>query len=199
MHLVLQARMFAYPDAARYRLGANYQQLPCNRPVAPVYCPYQRDGFATVNGNYGGDPNYVRSGLKAVSFTGSATSHFAAQNAKHNAWVMGSVADYTSEVTEEDFVQARMFWEKVLGRQPGQQEAFVGNVAAHLRGAKPVVWEATFGRWKHRLEVLWSGANDWQICSRALPLSSGRLSGKLLSRRVRRLRGEREVRTVYVR
>src|SRR5258708_1824268 len=31
---MLQARMFAYPDAARYRLGVNYQQLPCNRPVS---------------------------------------------------------------------------------------------------------------------------------------------------------------------
>jgi catalase len=139
--------MFAYPDAARYRLGTNYQQLPCNRPVAPVYCPYQRDGFATVNGNYGGDPNYVRSGLKAVSFVDANKSHFAAQNVnlKHNAWVMGSVADYTSEVTEEDFVQARMFWEGVLGRQEGGQEAFVGNVAAHLRRAKAVVWEGVFG------------------------------------------------------
>ena len=34
---VLQARMFAYPDAARYRLGANYQQLPSNRAHVQIY------------------------------------------------------------------------------------------------------------------------------------------------------------------
>ncbi|KAK4233203.1 catalase core domain-containing protein, partial [Achaetomium macrosporum] len=65
---ILQARMFACPDAGRYRLRANYQQLPCNRAAAPVYWPYQRDGRATVNGNYGGDPNYVRSALRSVAF-----------------------------------------------------------------------------------------------------------------------------------
>lgn len=61
-------------------------------------------------------------------------------------WAAGSVAEYASEVTEEDFVQARVFWGEVLGRQEGQQEAFVGNVAAHLSKAKPEVWEGVFGK-----------------------------------------------------
>jgi catalase len=58
---VLQARMFSYPDAARYRVGPNYQQLPNNRPVSKVYSPYERDGPSRIDGNYGGDPNYDRS------------------------------------------------------------------------------------------------------------------------------------------
>lgn len=37
---VLQARLFAYPDAARYHLGVNYQQLPTNAAKAQVYCPF---------------------------------------------------------------------------------------------------------------------------------------------------------------
>ncbi|KAF2873802.1 catalase-like domain-containing protein [Massariosphaeria phaeospora] len=49
--ILLQARMFSYPDAARYRVGPNYQQLPPNR-AKYVYSPYQRDGPATINGNY---------------------------------------------------------------------------------------------------------------------------------------------------
>lgn len=40
---MLQARLFAYADAQRYRLGANYNQLSVNRPICPVY-NYQRDG-----------------------------------------------------------------------------------------------------------------------------------------------------------
>ncbi|MDG5799474.1 catalase [Marinilabiliaceae bacterium ANBcel2] len=54
---MLQGRIFAYPDAHRYRLGGNYEQIPVNRPVCPVH-NYQRDGHMTVNGNGGAAPNY---------------------------------------------------------------------------------------------------------------------------------------------
>ncbi|MBL4639117.1 MAG: catalase [Kordiimonadaceae bacterium] len=40
---MLQARLFAYADAQRYRVGANHQQLPVNAPKCPVN-HYQRDG-----------------------------------------------------------------------------------------------------------------------------------------------------------
>ncbi|PJE79192.1 Catalase [invertebrate metagenome] len=44
---MLQARLFAYADAQRYRIGANNQQLPINRPKCPVH-HYQRDGAMAV-------------------------------------------------------------------------------------------------------------------------------------------------------
>ncbi|MBL4790390.1 MAG: catalase [Kordiimonadaceae bacterium] len=40
---MLQARLMAYPDAQRHRVGTNYQQLPINAPRCPVN-HYQRDG-----------------------------------------------------------------------------------------------------------------------------------------------------------
>lgn len=40
---MLQARLLAYPDAQRYRVGVNHQQLPVNAPKCPVH-HYQRDG-----------------------------------------------------------------------------------------------------------------------------------------------------------
>ncbi len=40
---MLQARLLAYPDAQRYRVGTNHQQLPVNAPQCPVN-HYQRDG-----------------------------------------------------------------------------------------------------------------------------------------------------------
>lgn len=40
---VLQARLLAYPDAHRYRVGVNVNQLPVNAPKCPVN-HYQRDG-----------------------------------------------------------------------------------------------------------------------------------------------------------
>lgn len=33
---MLLARVFSYSDAHRYRIGANYNELPVNRPIAPV-------------------------------------------------------------------------------------------------------------------------------------------------------------------
>ncbi len=45
---MLQARLFAYQDAHRYRVGANFNQIPVNQPKCPVH-NYQRDGaFAGV-------------------------------------------------------------------------------------------------------------------------------------------------------
>jgi catalase len=138
---MLQARMFAYPDAARYRLGANYQQLPPNAAHSPVYSPYERDGFATISKNYGGDPNYVRSALRPMAFKGQVGAKGYTQ---HEKWV-GEVAGFTSEITDEDFVQPRGLWE-VMGRTEGQQENFVANIAEHLKGALPQVQKETFSK-----------------------------------------------------
>ncbi|RLK59948.1 catalase [Actinokineospora cianjurensis] len=40
---MLQGRLFAYPDAHRYRIGANYSQLPVNAAKSPVNS-YAKDG-----------------------------------------------------------------------------------------------------------------------------------------------------------
>lgn len=140
---MLQARMFAYNDAARNRLGVNYQQLPCNRAVSPVYCPYQRDGLMAFDEDYGADPDYVRSDLRPVNFVGQpgATGY---EIGGHEEWV-GRIRGFTSQVTEDDFVQAREFW-TVLGRQPGEQEALISNVAGHLGSARKEVYEKAFGK-----------------------------------------------------
>lgn len=54
---MLQGRILSYPDAHRYRLGANFEQIPVNQ------CPYMvnnyhRDGQMRVDGNGGSTPNY---------------------------------------------------------------------------------------------------------------------------------------------
>jgi len=56
---MLQARLFAYADAHRYRLGANFERLPVNAPHATkVVNTYQRDGFMRFDNNGGSAPNY---------------------------------------------------------------------------------------------------------------------------------------------
>jgi catalase len=62
---MLQGRLFAYADTQMYRLGANYNDLPINRPRVPVVNNNQ-DGFM----NYGdrkGEVNYEPSGMSDVA------------------------------------------------------------------------------------------------------------------------------------
>lgn len=135
---MLHARMFSYPDAARYRVGPNYQQLPCNRALSRVYCPFQRDGPMTVNGNYGADSDYVRSSFK--------TAKLGPPDVKHGEWI-GRVTQYTSEVADKDFEQPRVLWG--IFKETGEDKRFVENIAAHLGKALPEVQERTvemFGR-----------------------------------------------------
>jgi catalase len=54
---MLQGRLFAYADAHRYRVGANHQHLPINRPK-PEVNSYQRDGQMRFDGNGGKAVNY---------------------------------------------------------------------------------------------------------------------------------------------
>ena len=54
---MLQARLFSYGDAQRYRLGVNHHQIPVNKPRCPVHS-YHRDGAMRVDGNYGGTLGY---------------------------------------------------------------------------------------------------------------------------------------------
>lgn len=54
---MLQGRLLSYPDAHRYRLGVNYEQIPVNR------CPYfganyEKDGAMRVDGNGEDSPVY---------------------------------------------------------------------------------------------------------------------------------------------
>ncbi|KAL7629557.1 catalase A [Parahypoxylon ruwenzoriense] len=158
---MLHARMFAYPDAARYRLGANYQFLPTNAPASPVYCPTERDGAMNFTPNYGADPNYVGTGIKPVRFLSKGSTAAAATTttaaARHDGDRVAPRVNnndndnntrrdddlprgaapvaFASEVTDADFEQAAALW-RLMGAQDGAQDRLVGNVAAHLSGAR---------------------------------------------------------------
>ncbi|MDQ0291715.1 catalase [Oligosphaera ethanolica] len=54
---MLQARLFGYGDAQRYRLGVNHHLIPVNKARCPV-TGYSRDGMMRVDGNYGSKTSY---------------------------------------------------------------------------------------------------------------------------------------------
>jgi catalase len=152
--------MFAYPDAARFRLGVNYTQLPANRPVCPVYCPYQRDGAGSRQTNYGSDPNYVRSSLHPLNFKTSVAvgrNGYSTGMERHDEWVRSSVEAYTSEVTDEDFEQAKAFWMILV--KAGEGDLFTRVVAEHLSLVIPEIRERAIGEHHpadfRELMVLW--------------------------------------------
>ena len=54
---MLQARLFNYADAQRYRVGVNHYQVPVNQARCPVFSN-QRDGTGRADDNYGSLPHY---------------------------------------------------------------------------------------------------------------------------------------------
>jgi len=143
---MLQARMFAYPDAARYRLGVNYQFLPTNSAKNSVYCPTQRDGFMNFTSNYGGDPNYVGTKIKPVKFNQSIQRISEKEVNVDMEWAPHVTPFFTTEVTDEDFDQARKLWH-VMSKQEGEQDRFVDNVVAHVSECeKEWIQNGVFGK-----------------------------------------------------
>ena len=55
---MLQARLFSYGDAQRYRLGVNHHAIPVNAPRCPFHS-FHRDGSMRVDGNHGSGAGYV--------------------------------------------------------------------------------------------------------------------------------------------
>lgn len=142
---VLQARLFAYPDAHRYRLGANFHQIPVNCPYASqAFNPAIRDGPMNVNGNFGNEPNYYATN-KQYQIPGQN------RPIQQHQEVWNGPAQPFHWVTEPgdiDFVQARGLY-KVLGKQPGQQKNLAHNIGVHVAAARPDIQQRVldmFGR-----------------------------------------------------
>ena len=123
---MLQGRILSYPDAQRYRLGANYEQIPVNR------CPYlvanyQRDGLMRVDGNGGSDPNY---------FPNSFDDIYADAAYKEPAQTLDSLVadrfDRNAPGEDDHYTQPGIFWRKVLS--PEDRRNLVSNVTGAMSG-----------------------------------------------------------------
>ncbi|QBF82563.1 catalase [Shewanella maritima] len=132
---MLQARLFAYADAQRYRIGANYNQLPVNCPhatkanhhqrggaMAGTQCPYhggQTGGDATAN--YG--PNTKEPLVESVDL-------------KEPPLRLDGEADRYSRYNQNDYEQAgnlyRIFDE-------GEKQRLVETIAATLSQVTPEI------------------------------------------------------------
>ncbi|XOD68559.1 MAG: catalase [Flavobacteriales bacterium AspAUS03] len=123
---MLQGRLLSYPDAHRYRLGGNYEQIPVNR------CPfivnnYQRDGLMRIDSNSSSNPNYYPNSFDKI---------YADQNYKEPAQKIDSdLADWydRNEPGEDDhYSQPGTFWREVLNEQ--YKKHLVQNITSSMSG-----------------------------------------------------------------
>jgi catalase len=125
---LLQGRIFSYADTQRHRLGANYLQLPINRPQVPVN-NNQRDG-AMQYAPYGGgtvnyEPNTLAGGKRNEATTTPTEDHS----------IKGKVIRQKISLTN-DFQQAG---ERYRSLSKVDQEHLIDNIADSLGKAnKPI-------------------------------------------------------------
>lgn len=123
---MLQGRLLSYPDAHRYRLGVNYEQIPVNK------CPYmtsnyERDGLMRVDGNGEDSPNY---------FPNSFDNIEADQNYKQPAMTLESnMADWYDRNGAGDndhYTQPGNLYRKVMNDD--QKRNTVANIVNAMSG-----------------------------------------------------------------
>nr|HPJ06329.1 catalase [Bacteroidales bacterium] len=122
---MLQGRILAYPDAHRYRLGANYEQIPVNRPIVPVH-NHQRDGFMAIDGNGGSAPNYYPNSFDDIE---------ADKDYREHPMELGSVvADYWDRNKNDDdhYSQPGVLFRKVMTDQ--ERANTIANFVGSMKG-----------------------------------------------------------------
>ncbi|WP_086245542.1 catalase [Campylobacter devanensis] len=123
---MLQARIFSYPDAQRYRIGVHYQQLAVNKPIVEVNNYYV--GGAMNNGSYKQEPHAY---YEPNSFGGPVES---AKFAEPDL-AIGDIAQRFShrEHYADYYTDARALY-KILPAD--EKDRLYSNIAASMEGVK---------------------------------------------------------------
>jgi len=120
---LLQGRLLSYPDAHRYRLGVNYEQIPVNKcPYATAN--YQRDGHMQMGDNGGSSPNY-----RPNSFDDIVTDESYKQPAMQ---LESNIADWfdRNENDDDHFTQPGMLYHNAMNEQ--DRKNLVSNIVSSM-------------------------------------------------------------------
>ena len=128
---MLQARMFSYADAHRYRLGTHYEALPVNAPKVAVN-HYHKDGAMRFFRNDSGNPDAY---YEPNSFDGPKEDPNVAEPPLR---IAGDAARYDHRSGNDDFGQPRALFELF---DAGQQSRLFSNVAAAMGGVPDEITE----------------------------------------------------------
>ncbi|MCF6326454.1 MAG: catalase [Devosiaceae bacterium] len=128
---VLQARIFSYADAHRYRLGTHYEALPVNAPKCPVH-HYHKDGSMNFTGQMSGnvdayyEPNSVGGPVEDSSALEPALA------------IEGDANRYNHRDGNDDFSQPRALFELF---DDEQKQRLFDNIAASMSGVPADITE----------------------------------------------------------
>ncbi|OLG10731.1 Catalase [Bacillus paralicheniformis] len=117
---MLQGRLFAYADAHRYRVGANHNSLPINRPKADVH-NYQRDGQMRFDSNGGGSVYYEPNSLGGPQES---------PENKTTAYPVSGSADSTSYDHNDHYTQAGDLY-RLLSEE--ERTRLVSNIVGSMK------------------------------------------------------------------
>ncbi|MAS14710.1 MAG: catalase [Nitratireductor sp.] len=122
---MLQARIFSYADAHRYRLGTHYETIPVNQPKCPVH-HYHRDGeMNTFGGIKTGNPDAY---YEPNSFGGPVEKPAAKEPPLK---ISGDADRYNHRIGNDDYSQPRALFNLL---DEGQKNRLFSNIAAAMDG-----------------------------------------------------------------
>jgi catalase len=119
---MLQARIFSYADAHRYRIGTHYEMLPVNRPKSAVHT-YHADGPMRFDTPKGTDAFY-----EPNSFNGPAQD---ARFAEPPLRISGDAGRYNHRDGNDDYTQPGDLFRLMTAEQ---QQRLFKNIAAAMSG-----------------------------------------------------------------
>ena len=118
---VLQARIFAYADAHRYRIGTHYEKLPVNQPRCPVH-NHHKDGAMRFDQPEGDQPYYSPN-----SFGGP---HESSDYQEPPLPLSGNADRYDHRDGNNDYIQPRALFALFSTEQ---RLALFNNIAAAMK------------------------------------------------------------------
>ncbi|RZK04015.1 MAG: catalase [Novosphingobium sp.] len=120
---MLQARLFSYGDAQRYRLGVNHLHIPVNAPKCPFHS-YHRDGAMRTDGNLGATLSYYPNG--------AGVWRDSPELSEPGLPLDGPAAHWDHRVDNDHWEQPGDLFRLMT---PGQQQALFENTARQVGGA----------------------------------------------------------------
>lgn len=133
---MLQARIFSYADAHRYRLGTHYEALPVNAPRCPVH-HYHKDGAMRFFRNDPGNPDAF---YEPNSFNGPAQDPSVAEPPLRLA---GDADRWSHREGNDDYTQPAALFRLFT---PEQKERLFRNIAAAMAGVPDFIVERQLGQ-----------------------------------------------------
>ncbi len=121
---MLQARIFSYADAHRYRLGTHYEALPVNAPKCPVH-HYHKDGEMRFFDNNAQNPDAF---YEPNSFDGPIEDD---SYREPPLKISGDADRYNHREGNDDYSQPRALFELF---DEGQRRHLFSNYAAAMEG-----------------------------------------------------------------